>query len=414
MGAGFSMIRNAIQVVFIDDAATEGTVHKIRRDRPLSAVSGAGLRRCPWPKPRRSPAAFSRFPPASTSRRGKRISAICSGRGNQRSLKGHHPIAFRTPFGTLRLDSERVRCRICPCTGRQTNSVSPMAELLNERVSSEMLYLETKFASLVSYGLTVPVLDEVLLFDRPIGAERVRRHICRVAKSPKRRRLNLHRRLRTSRTTSGAGRIPRCRTDRCSSAWKAAMSAAGCRLGLRRLRARAWSHSIAMDECRIPLAQMTKGAWAYAVAVETKAGALERIKWLLWHGNAPTRLDNIECLADDVADLEENPTSASLRKLATMLGEFVTYITNNIGHIVNYGERFRADERISTGFVESAVNQIVDKRFDKRQSVRWTPRGAHLLLQTRTPVLNGDLDQLIRSRYPAFRKPERNDLAPVL
>ena len=79
-----------------------------------------------------------------------------------------------------------------------------------------------------------------------------------------------------------------------------------------------------------------------------------------------------------------------------------------------YGECFRAGERISTGFVESAVNQIVDKRFDKRQSMRWTPRGAHLLLQTRTRILSGNLDQLIRGRYPAFRPPEGNDLAPVL
>jgi hypothetical protein len=73
-------------------------------------------------------------------------------------------------------------------------------------------------------------------------------------------------------------------------------------------------------------------------------------------------------------------------------GATSTYITNNISHIVNYGERFRAGERISTGFVEPAVNQIVDKRFEKHQSMRWTPRGAHLLLQTRTRVLNGDLD----------------------
>ena len=81
---------------------------------------------------------------------------------------------------------------------------------------------------------------------------------------------------------------------------------------------------------------------------------------------------------------------------------------------MNYGERFRAGERISTGFVEPAVNQIVDKRFDKRQSMRWTPRRAHLLLQTRTRVLNGDLDQFIRRRYPAFRKAAGNDLAPGL
>ena len=134
------------------------------------------------------------------------------------------------------------------------------------------------------------------------------------------------------------------------------------------------------------------------------------------HGNAPDAIDDIECLADDIAGaLEENPTSGSLRKLATTLGEFATYITNNdVGRIVNYGERFRAGERISTGFVESAVDQIMHKRFDKRQSMRWTPRGAHLLLQTRTRVLNGDLDQFIRRRYPAFRKTAGNDLAPGL
>jgi len=126
------------------------------------------------------------------------------------------------------------------------------------------------------------------------------------------------------------------------------------------------------------LGQMIKGAWADAGTVETKAAALERIKWLLWHGNAPDAIDHIECLADDIAGaLEENPTSASVRKLATTLGEFATYITNNIGHIVNYGERFRAGERISMGFVESAVNQIVDKRLDKRESMRWTPRAAY-------------------------------------
>jgi hypothetical protein len=58
-----------------------------------------------------------------------------------------------------------------------------LAELLSERVSPEMLYLETKFAALVSYGLTVRLMDEVLPLDRPIGAERVRRHLFRVAEA---------------------------------------------------------------------------------------------------------------------------------------------------------------------------------------------------------------------------------------
>jgi hypothetical protein len=56
--------------------------------------------------------------------------------------------------------------------------------------------------------------------------------------------------------------------------------------------------------------------------------------------------------------------------LGTTRDEFATYVGNNVDHIVDYGEHFRFGKRISTGFVESAVNQSVDKRFDKRQSMR--------------------------------------------
>ena len=75
----------------------------------------------------------------------------------------------------------------------------------------------------------------------------------------------------------------------------------------------------------------------------------------------------------------------------------------NRGFIPNYGERYRNGERINTGFVESAVNQVISNRFVKKQQMRWTPRGAHLLLQTRTKVLNGDLEGTFRRWYPAFR-----------
>jgi hypothetical protein len=50
----------------------------------------------------------------------------------------------------------------------------------------------------------------------------------------------------------------------------------------------------------------------------------------------------------------------------------------------------------STAFVESAINQVVSRRFVKKQQMQWTLRGAHLLLQTRTRVLNEDLDDLFR------------------
>jgi hypothetical protein len=51
--------------------------------------------------------------------------------------------------------------------------------------------------------------------------------------------------------------------------------------------------------------------------------------------------------------------------------------------VPNYGERYRHGEAIATGFVESTVNQVVSKRFCKKQQMQWSKRGAHLLLQTR-------------------------------
>jgi hypothetical protein len=66
----------------------------------------------------------------------------------------------------------------------------------------------------------------------------------------------------------------------------------------------------------------------------------------------------------------------------------------------NYGERYRYGERISTGFVESTVNQVISKRFCKRQQMQWTKRGAHLLLQMRVKTLNQELGVMFQRWYP--------------
>lgn len=92
------------------------------------------------------------------------------------------------------------------------------------------------------------------------------------------------------------------------------------------------------------------------------------------------------------------------RKLLKAVEEFSTYIQRNCGFIPNYGERYRNGERISTGFVESAVKQVVSKRMAKKQQMQWTQREAHLLLQVRTRVLNGEWEDVFRRWYPDFRQ----------
>ncbi|MGX5845031.1 hypothetical protein ACWGTI_30605, partial [Mesorhizobium sp. ArgA1] len=52
----------------------------------------------------------------------------------------------------------------------------------------------------------------------------------------------------------------------------------------------------------------------------------------------------------------------------------------------------------STAFVESTVNQVIAKRFAKKQQMQWTPRGVHLLMQLRTRLLDGTLDNDFKRR----------------
>jgi hypothetical protein len=75
----------------------------------------------------------------------------------------------------------------------------------------------------------------------------------------------------------------------------------------------------------------------------------------------------------------------------------------NQASIPNYGDRYRHGEAISTAFAESTVNQVISKRMVKKQQMRWTERGAHLLLQVRTQVLNEDLRTTFQRWYPGMK-----------
>jgi len=89
--------------------------------------------------------------------------------------------------------------------------------------------------------------------------------------------------------------------------------------------------------------------------------------------------------------------------------EFAVYIKSNTNSLINYGERFRAGERISSCLAQSTVNAVISKRFAKRHQMKWTKRGAHLLLQIRARALDGTLRSLFEQWYPGLA----NDNSPA-
>ena len=133
---------------------------------------------------------------------------------------------------------------------------------------------------------------------------------------------------------------------------------------------------------------------------ESALKQLESIKWYLWHGNVFKALRQID---HPETDLEgEVITGASSEKLRVTLQEFQTYIENNQQWIPNHGELWRAGETNYTAFVESAVDQVLSKRFAKKQQMSWSRRGSHPLLQVRTRVLNEEFRDNFDEWYPGF------------
>jgi hypothetical protein len=170
-----------------------------------------------------------------------------------------------------------------------------------------------------------------------------------------------------------------------------------------------------LDWFHITMRLTVLGQYARGVAHHDEAGganmlaALDRIKWLLWHGKQHRAGETIGVFLDDVDGLEAD--YPNLRKFARTAREFAAYIAANTGSLINYDERYRAGERISSCLAESTVNAVVSKRFAKRQQMQWTKRGAHLLLQTRTRTLDGTLRPLFERWHPGLANDNAADNA---
>src|SRR6187431_2509397 len=87
-------------------------------------------------------------------------------------------------------------------------------------------------------------------------------------------------------------------------------------------------------------------------------------------------------------DRKRDPSS---RRLWTALREIDRYLTGQSAWLVNYAERHRAGLRVGTSITEGTANFLVNRRMNKSQQMRWSRRGADLLLQVRCAVYNGVL-----------------------
>lgn len=85
--------------------------------------------------------------------------------------------------------------------------------------------------------------------------------------------------------------------------------------------------------------------------------------------------------------------SGRIRRLYELINNLGTYLIQNSGSIVNYCLRYWSGLPISSSPAESAAISLVNACMNKKRQMRWSPIGAHRVLQVRAAVADGRLKQ---------------------
>src|SRR5271166_540680 len=128
-----------------------------------------------------------------------------------------------------------------------------------------------------------------------------------------------------------------------------------------------WWHAAVRFEHALQAARGLGAGTADTLPAAEAVRGLERAKWRLWHGRWPGCRRKLAALCR-WAQREPVRDVAGIGRLERHVSELLGYLKRNDGALVPYAARRRCGEPISTAFVESAVNEIVAKRMNKKQT----------------------------------------------
>jgi hypothetical protein len=156
-----------------------------------------------------------------------------------------------------------------------------------------------------------------------------------------------------------------------------------------------WLH-IAM---RLQHAAQSAGALSTDNPASVQAKAMiveevERLRWRIWNGkakNARRSLDRVGKVIHVYRGERDTARSAPSRRLWHALHNVDNYLRSQSNWLVNYARRYRAGQRVGSSITEGTANFLVNRRMNKSQQMRWSRRGADLLIQVRCTVYNGTL-----------------------
>ena len=130
---------------------------------------------------------------------------------------------------------------------------------------------------------------------------------------------------------------------------------------------------------------------------------VERLHWRIWNGKAKNARKTFARIRKVMhfykGEGDHRTRGVASRKLWDARHEIDKYLRSQSARLVNYAARYRAGMRVGTALTESTANFLVNRRMNKSQQMRWSRRGAELVLQVRCAVYNGTLGSGLGQRF---------------
>jgi hypothetical protein len=341
----------------------------------------------------------------------------CMACGRMLVRKGHDNATFRSLFGDVPV--RVLRLLGCPCQESGEAKSFAVLDLDAATAAPELAYVTARYGALARFGKVAALLSELLPISGAQNAGRVRNRTLRVGEDvvhphptkttqpaepivigldggyvrSRHRQEERHFEVVAGKVIDAHGLPSRFAFARnspaiASDAFKRALAAVGVKAdtratvrcdgdaGLWRLQQEAlpkativldwWHAAVRFEHARQAARGLGAGSADTHLATKAVRG-LERAKWRLWHGRwrGCRRKLAALCRWTQRKHVREVAGIAGFqRHVAELLG----YLERNEDALVHYAARRRRGEPISTAFVESAVNEIVAKRMNKKQT----------------------------------------------
>jgi hypothetical protein len=165
-----------------------------------------------------------------------------------------------------------------------------------------------------------------------------------------------------------------------------------------------WFHiAMRLQHAKLTAAHLSTDSPDRVMAKAVIVAEAERLHWRIWNGKAKNAQRSIKRIRKVMhvfkGEHSQGAKGVASRKLWHALHAIDKYLKSQAAWLVNYAKRFRAGERVGTSITEGTANFLVNRRMNKSQQMRWSRKGADLLLQVRCAVYNGTLGDGFGHRF---------------